>query len=124
MKIATRVFISSMSFGIVVAIIYWFTSHEPDGTILLGLFAAGFAFVVGYLLVIRPKSELDGDMQRDPRSMAGERIGVFSTESPWPVILALSSAALLIGVVLHPMLVPLAALAFFTAIWGLVRESA
>ena len=123
MTIALRMFLSSMSFGIVVAAVYWFTTHENVGTILLGMVGAGFAFVAGYTMVIRPKSRLDGDEQRAPSELAGETIGVFSLESPWPVVLACCTAGLLIGVVLHPMLAVLSLAALFVTLWQLVRES-
>ena len=123
MTIATRVFLSSMTFGLVVAAVYWMTTHERVGTILLGLFGTGFAFVAAYLIVIRPKTRLDGDEQRAPAELAGETIGVFTLESPWPVLLALATAALLIGIALHPMLAAMALLALFALLWQLVRES-
>ena len=123
MSIATRMFISSMTFGFVVAAVYWFITRENVGTILLGLFGAGLAFVSAYLIVIRPTTRLDGDEQRTPAELAGETIGVFSLESPWPVVLAACTAALLIGIVLHPMLAALALIALFGTLWQLVRES-
>ena len=123
MNIAMRVFLSSMAFGLAIAALYWFTTHENVGTILLGLFGAGFAFVAAYLFVIRGKARVDGDEPRAPAELAGETIGVFSLESPWPVVLAACTAALLIGIVLHPMLAALALVALFVTLWQLVRES-
>jgi hypothetical protein len=121
--IAARVFASSMTFGFVVAAIYLFTTHELVGTMLLVLFGIGFAFVTLYLFSVRGRTRLDGDEQRTPRELAGERIGVFSAESPWPVLLAVCSTALLIGVVLHPMLAIFGAAGFVATLWQLVRES-
>ncbi|GAC1660133.1 MAG: hypothetical protein NVS4B13_07860 [Candidatus Elarobacter sp.] len=118
-----RVFVSSMTVGLAVAALYWFTTRESVGTILLGLLGTGFAFVAGYLFVIRGKARVDGDEQRAPAELAGETIGVFSLESPWPVLLACGTAALLIGIVLHPMLAVLAAIALVVTLWQLVRES-
>ena len=123
MTIAARVFASSMTFGFVVAAVYLFTTHELVGTMLLGLFGIGFLFVTAYLFAVRKRTRLDGDEQRTPRELAGERIGVFSAESPWPVVLAVCSAAFLIGVVLHPMLAIFAGAGFFATLWQLVRES-
>lgn len=123
MKIASSVFLSSTLFGLVVALVYWFTTRENVGTVLLGLFTAGLSFVYGYFLVIRPKARVDGDEQRIPAELAGETIGVFSTESPWPIVTALCIAALLIGIALHPMLAALALIALFVTLWQLVRES-
>jgi len=122
-KTASWVFVSSMAFGLVVAAVYWLTTRENAGTVLLGLFGAGFAFVSGYMLVIKPKTRLDGDEQRAPSELAGETIGVFSLESPWPVLLACATAGLLIGIVLHPMLAVFAFAALCVTLWQLVRES-
>jgi hypothetical protein len=121
--IAQRMFLSSTCFGLGIAALYWFTTHENVGTIFLGLFGAGFAFVTGYTMVIKPKTRLDGDEQRAPSELAGETIGVFSLESPWPIILACSTAALLIGIVLHPMLAVFAFAALGVTLWQMVRES-
>lgn len=123
MTISLRMFLSSMTFGLVVAAVYYFTTWEKVGTILLGLFGAGFAFVAAYLRVIKPKTRLDGDEQRAPSELAGETIGVFSLESPWPIVLACCTACLLIGIVLHPMLAVFAIVALFVTLWQLVRES-
>ncbi|HTD37731.1 MAG TPA: cytochrome c oxidase subunit 4 [Candidatus Limnocylindrales bacterium] len=123
MTISLRMFLSSTTFGLVVAAVYWLTTRENVGTILLGLFGAGFAFVSGYVRVIQPKTRLDGDAQRAPAELAGETIGVFSLESPWPIVLACCTAALLIGIVLHPMLAVFAIVALFVTLWQLVRES-
>lgn len=123
MTISLWMFLSSMTFGLVVAAVYWLATRESVGTILLGLFGAGFGFVSAYITVIKPKTRLDGDEQRAPAELAGETIGVFSLESPWPVMLACCSAGLLIGIVLHPMLAAFSVVALFVTLWQLVRES-
>ena len=123
MSIATRIFISSMTFGILVAVAYWWDTREIVGTFLLGLFAVGFGFVVAFLLSIRSKTKLDGDEQRAPAELAGEEIAVVSAESPWPVVLAVCATCMVIGIVLHPMLAVFALAAFLVVIWQLVRES-
>lgn len=123
MTIAARVFLSSMTFGLVVGLVYLFTTHELVGTMLLIIFGIGFAFVATYLYAVRGKTRLDGDEQRTPRELAGERIGVVSAESPWPVLLAVCSTGLLIGIVLHPMLAVAAGAGLVATLWQLVRES-
>lgn len=123
MTIALRVFALSMAFGLVVAAAYWFDTREAAGTILLGVMGIGFVWVISYLLGTRKTTRFDGDEERVPSELAGEHIGVFATESPWPIMLALASAALLIGIVLHPMLGVFAVLALFIILWQLVRES-
>jgi hypothetical protein len=123
LTIALRVFALSMAFGLVVSAAYWLDTREAAGTILLGVMGTGFVWVIAYLLSTRKQTRYDGDEERLPADLAGERIGVFATESPWPLVLALASASFLIGVVLHPMLGVFAMLAVFIVLWQLVRES-
>lgn len=123
MTIALRMSVSIVAFGLAVAGLYWFFARDLTGTVLLGVFGLGFLWVFAYLVASRKKTRLDGDEQRLPSELAGERIGVFSIESPWPVLLALASASFLIGVVLHPMLGAFAFVALLAVLWGLARES-
>ena len=124
MNVTARVFLTSMSFGFTVALVYWLTTRAVVGTFLLGMFGGGFAFVSGYLAVTRRRTPVDGDSTAlAPAELAGERIGIFSIESPWPILLALASTATLIGVVLHPFLGALAFAAMLWLIWQLVLES-
>ena len=123
MKIALRAFLSSMTFGFSIAAIYWLTAHEPVGTALLGIFGAAFLYVSAYLALAMRDAELDGDRPIAPADLAGERIGVFSLESPWPAILAFASAAFLVGVVLHPVVAAGGGAAFFLLLWLLVKEN-
>ncbi|HEY1726819.1 MAG TPA: cytochrome c oxidase subunit 4 [Candidatus Baltobacteraceae bacterium] len=123
MTIALRVFALSMAFGLVVSAAYWFDTREAAGTILIGVMGLAFVWVISYLLGTRKSTHYDGDEQRLPSELAGEHIGIFAAESPWPIVLALASAALLIGIVLHPMLGVFAILAVFIIMWQLVRES-
>lgn len=123
MRITTRMFVSSMTFGAVVAAIYGLTTRELVGVFLLGIFTLGFAWVSAYLIVSRRSTPLDGDGTLAPADLAGERIGIFTVESPWPVVLALASAGLLIGVFLHPALAVVAIGVLLWVVWMMVRES-
>lgn len=123
MKIATRVFLVAMAFGFGVALIYWATTREMVGTFLLGIFGAGLAWDSGYLLVTRGRTPVDGDTSLAPADLAGERIGVFSVESRWPILLALATAGTLIGAVLHSILGFFSFLAMLWLIWRMVLES-
>lgn len=123
MTISLRVFALSMVFGIVVSVAYWFDTREAAGTILIGMMGIAFFWVTSYLRGTRKQTRYDGDVERLPSDLAGEQIGVFSTESPWPITLALATAGLLLGIVLHPMLGVFAIVAVFIVLWQLVRES-
>ena len=123
MKIALRTFLSAMVFGFVVGTLYWYFAREPVGTILLGLFGAGLLYVSAYLFILTKETSVSGDVDVAPSALAGERIGVFQVESPWPIVFAIGTAGLLVGVVMHPLLAVLATGLFFTILWFLVRES-
>ena len=123
MKIATRVFISSMLFGAIVGLIYWFTTKDVTGTFLLGLFATGFLIVSAYLYLLRHETSVDGDESQAPSELAGEQIAIISSESPWPPLLALSTWAFAVGVALLPVLGGIGALCFLFVTYQLVRES-
>ncbi|MBV8424872.1 MAG: cytochrome c oxidase subunit 4 [Candidatus Eremiobacteraeota bacterium] len=123
MKISIRMFLFAMAFGLLLSCVYWFDTGEPAGTIFLGFMGMGFVWVTSYLIGTRKTTRYDGDDEKAPAELAGEHVAVVSTESPWPIILALATAAFLIGTVLHPMLGLFAVLGFFVILWQLVRES-
>lgn len=123
MTIAARTFLSSMCFGFAVALLYWSFAREPVGTVLLLLFGTGLMYVTAYLFMLTKKAALSGDVDLAPSDLAGEQIGVFQVESPWPIVLALGAAGLLVGIVMHPVLAVLATGLFFTILWLMVRES-
>lgn len=123
MKIATRVFVSSMLFGTIVGLLYWFTTKDVTGTFLLGLFATGFLIVAAYLYLLRNEASVDGDEAVPPAELAGEQIAIISSESPWPFLLALCTWAFAVGVALLPVLGGIGALGLVVVAYQLVRES-
>lgn len=116
-------FVFAMVFGLVISGVYWIDTGEAAGTVLLAVMGTGFVWVTAYLIGTRKTTHYDGDQEKAPAELAGEHVAVVSSESPWPILLALVTAAFLIGTVLHPMLGLFAVLAFFIVIWQLVRES-
>ena len=123
MTISIRLFAFAMAFGLFLAAVYWFDTRHAAGTVFLAMMGLGFIWVTSYLFVSRQETQYDGDEERAPSELAGEQIGVVSRESPWPIVLAMATAALLIGVVLHPMLAAFGSLAFLIILWELARES-
>lgn len=113
----------AMAFGVLISAIYWFDTTEPAGTIFLGLMGLGFVWVTTYLLGTRKTTHYDGDQEKLPSELAGEHIAIVSSESPWPILLGVATASLLLGVVLHPMLGFFAIICLFIVLWQLVRES-
>jgi hypothetical protein len=101
MKAAVRLYLSSMAFGIAIAIIYWFSSREPAGTLLLGIMATALSIVAGYIVIAEREADLAGDKpQATNTEYAGERVGLFTLESGWPFVVGLAALSLVMGVLL------------------------
>ncbi len=103
MKIGVTLFLSSMTFGIVVATIYGVTTHDVVGIVFLGLMAVALSIVALYIIVAEREANLAGDhTEAVPADSAGEEVGVYSTESYWPILAALGMACVVLGVVFVP----------------------
>jgi hypothetical protein len=124
-KVGISLFVSSTAFGMLIASAYWISSHHLGGTILLGLMAAGLSFATVYALLAERDADLAGD---DPRMLhaqaAGEDLGIFTSSSAWPILMAASVAVTLAGVVwsIPVMVAGLVAVALVG--WRLGAESA
>ena len=103
MKIAVSLFVSSMTFGVVIAVIYGWTTHDIIGVLLLGAMALALTVVAAYILVAEREAHLGGD-QTDLASadLAGEDLGMFTLESYWPILAAAGTATLVFGVAFAP----------------------
>lgn len=116
MTVGLRLFLSSAAFGITIAVAYWFTSHEPVGTFMLGIMAFGLSFVAGYMIVAEREADLIGDRtDATMQSGAGELVGAYTVTSPLPLGAALAVTFVALGVVFSPVVATLgivAALAF------------
>ncbi|GAC1417747.1 MAG: hypothetical protein NVS3B16_09990 [Vulcanimicrobiaceae bacterium] len=128
MKIAVRLFLSSMLFALGIAGAYAWATRDIVGTILLGMMAVAMIFVAGYILVAEKEANLASDAQNArPTELTGEILGVFTTESYWPILGAAATALLLLGVVFLPGPSATAALVasamLFFAIRFMIRES-
>ncbi len=103
MKIGVTLFLSSMTFGIVIATIYGVTTHDAVGIVFLGLMAVALSIVALYIVVAEREANLAGDhTDMSPADSAGEEIGTYSLESYWPVLAALGAATFVLGVVFVP----------------------
>jgi hypothetical protein len=81
-------------------IIYWYTSKDPTGTTALAL-SAGLGTIIGFYayslgrrMPPRPSDRGDADIAEG----AGE-FGFFSPHSWWPLAVALSASAMVLGLV-------------------------
>ena len=103
MVIGLRLFISSAVFGIVIAVAYWYTSHEIIGVLLLGVMAFGLSFIAGYMIVAEREADLIGD-KKEARieDGAGELVGTYTIRSPLPLGTALAITCVFLGAVISP----------------------
>lgn len=124
MTIGRRLFVSSAVFGIAIAVAYWFSAHNPDGTILLGLMAAALIFAAGYMFVAEREARLPGDRgTASSVDTSGEQLGVFTVASPWPIVVAFSAFLLLLGLAIFPILAAFGLALLLFGLFGLGRES-
>jgi len=101
-------------FGLVAAIIYWFVSYEPFGTVALLLLGGGTGFAAVYMLLQHrreqgPREQLGdtvrrfaGLPRRDPRGpddYSAENVAVLPLPSIWPLTMALGVAMLTTGLI-------------------------
>jgi len=125
MKTFVGLFASSAVFGAVISIIYWFSSHEYAGTLLLGFMFCGLTFAAGYARVAERHADLAGDdPQRRHSESAGEDVGIVSKESAWPTALAFSILIFFIGLVWSDFLLIAGLVAMLLCLWRLGAESA
>jgi hypothetical protein len=116
MIVGLRLFISSMSFAVVIAVTYWFVAHEIAGTFLLGFMAFALTVIAGYMIVAEREADLWGDRpDANQRDGAGQIVGTYSISSPLPMWAALALTCLLLGVVISPTLASIGILALLAA---------
>ncbi len=126
MKTFVGLFLSSTGFGLAILIAYWFIAHEETtGTVLLAVMTAALAFAASYALIAERNAHLDGDGQEvTPEDTAGEDLGIFTTQSAYPILVALSVLFMLLGLLYSPLLAFIAIIGLLLCLWRLGAESA
>jgi hypothetical protein len=102
------------AFGLAAAVVYWFVSYEPFGTVALLLLGGGPGFAAIFLLLHhlrgREQNEPLGDTirrfaglpRRDPRGpddYSADNVAVLPLPSIWPLTMALGVAILTTGLI-------------------------
>ncbi len=112
MTIGRRLFISSGTFAVVIAIAYWLVAREISGTLLLGFLAFALSVLAGYMVAAEGKADLWGDRgDATQAEAAGQIVGTYSVNSPLPFWSALAITSVLLGLVVSPSLAVLGLLA-------------
>ncbi|MDQ4133308.1 MAG: cytochrome c oxidase subunit 4 [Actinomycetota bacterium] len=121
MKTEGAIFIGIAAFFIVITGLYWFTSYEDAGTVLLFL-AAGLGAIPGAWLILESRKmppRLEDREDAEIEEGAGV-VGTFPETSVWPFVfalaLALAGVGLVFGVWFALPAVPLAVAALLGAI--------
>lgn len=124
-KTFAGLFCSSSAFGAAISIVYWFSSREYGGTLMLGLMAMALAFAAGYTWLAEKDAQIAGD---DPdlqhKEAAGEDLGIVTKESAWPILLAFSILWFLVGLLWSDFMIVTGAIAILLIAWRLGAESA
>ncbi len=125
MKTFVALFLCSALFGLSIAVAYWLVAHEVTGTFLLGVMTAALAFAATYAVIAERNAHLDGDNPKTTNAdAAGEDLGVFTTNSAWPIIIAAGAALALCGLPWAPFLSACGLVVVVVALWRLGAESA
>ena len=112
------------AFGFVVGVVYWFSSYEVAGTVLLLCMGLCGAVIGGYLfLKARRATPAEDDPKGDYADAGDEPIGHFSTGSLWPILMGVGVATGIEGFIYGRWLLIVGALLFGWATVGLMQES-
>lgn len=125
MKTFVILFLSSGVFGGAICIIYWFASHEYAGTMELAFMTCALSFAAGYAMLAERGAHLTGDSKKmSHKEAAGEDLGIFTKESAWVPVLALSITWFFIGLFWSDFMIFTGLAAMLLCIWRLGAESA
>ncbi len=126
MKTFVAIFGVSAGFGIAIAIAYYFIAHEEGaGTALLGIMGAALTFAALYAVVAERDADLDGDYPNKTNAeVAGEDLGIFTTQSPYPILIAVCALAIMTGILWSPLLGIAGLVGMLLCFWRLGAESA
>jgi cytochrome c oxidase subunit IV len=93
MRTEARVFLGVTVFFVVIGLIYWFTSYEDAGSVMLGASAVMGVVAGGAIMVLSRGAPTRAE--DDPDATIAEGAGpvdVFPTQSIWPFAVGLSAA--------------------------------
>lgn len=125
MRTFVAIFGISAAFGAAIAIAYFFVAHEEGaGTALLGIMGAALTFATFYAVFAERDADLDGDYPlKTNEETAGEDLGIFTTASPYPFLIAVCVLAMLTGMLWSPLLGIAGLIGLVLCFWRLGAES-
>lgn len=103
MKTSRMIFVSSATFTGTIALVYWFITREPVGTMMLGFMTAALIVVACYMFFAERDARLWGDNgDATMADAAGEHVGTYVTHSPIPFWIGVALTGILLGFVVAP----------------------
>jgi Cytochrome c oxidase subunit IV len=125
MRTFVAIFLISAAFGAAIAIAYFFLAHEEGaGTALLGIMGAALTFAALYAVFAERDADLEGDYPlKTNEEVAGEDLGIFTTETPYPFLIAVCVLAMLTGALWSPLLGAAGLVGLLLCFWRLGAES-
>jgi hypothetical protein len=125
MKTFVRVFTSSTLFTVVILLVYAYMAKvEAAGTLLLGIMVIGLLFAMGYAIFAEKDANLEGDYEHTKmEEWTGDDLGVYTPESAWPFLTAVSVVFALLGLLWAPVVSAFAVVALLLCLWRLGEES-
>ncbi len=126
MRSFVGIFLVSAAFGAAIAITYFFVAHEEGaGTALLGFMGAALTFAALYAVAAERDADLPGDYPYETSNeVIGEDLGIFTTETPYPILTAICTLAILTGMLWSPLLGIAGLIGMLLCLWRLGAESA
>jgi hypothetical protein len=119
-----KLFAGAAVFFAVTATVYWFTSYEEAGSVMLALAVGALALIAVYLHVqsrrtgVRPEDRVDGDTV----DATGD-IGYFPSSSIWPFAMATGVVVFANAFVFGVWLAIFGGLLFLIAVLGYAMEA-
>lgn len=124
MKVESRVFVGTGIFFAVTLALYWFTSYEDAGSVLL-LFTVCLGLLPGSYMLwwsrrMRPRPE-DRDEARVAEGSGS--VGSFPDQSVWPLVMGMGMAFVALALVFSPWLAIIGTIMGISAGIGVTVES-
>lgn len=125
MRTFVAIFGISAAFGAGIAIAYFFFAHEEGaGTALLGIMGAALTFAALYAVFAERDADLEGDYPlKTNEEVAGEDLGIFTIETPYPFLIAVCVLTILTGMLWSPLLGIAGLVGIVLCFWRLGAES-
>ena len=100
MKVEWRVMVGIGVFVLPFAALYWVTSYEPAGSVVLAFFIASLLYLGGWLFLQARRTGPRPEDRTDAGPDEGDQVvGWFPDRSIWPLVVGIASAVIGLGVV-------------------------